>query len=52
MKFWVTLETVHQSLEVPVYAGTLEEALQVAEDEYMELGVCATRVRPDLNDSL
>lgn len=45
-KFVVTVETANASYELPVHAGSLEEALEVAEAEYEELGQ-VTRVRPD-----
>lgn len=45
-KFVVTVETANASYELPVHAGSLEEALEVAEAEYAELGQ-VTRVRPD-----
>ncbi|QOV07375.1 hypothetical protein KDKPMHDL_00100 [Klebsiella phage 066046] len=45
-KFVVTVETASASYELPVHAGSLEEALEVAEAEYEELGQ-VTRVRPD-----
>ncbi|APZ82820.1 RNA polymerase inhibitor [Klebsiella phage K5-4] len=47
-KFVVTVETANASYELPVHAGSLEEALEVAEAEYEELGQ-VTRVRPDTN---
>lgn len=50
-KFVVTVETANASYELPVHAGSLEEALEVAEAEYEELGQ-VTRVRPDTNFGL
>lgn len=47
-KFVVTVETANASYELPVHAGSLDEALEVAEVEYEELGQ-VTRVRPDTN---
>lgn len=45
-KFVVTVETANASYELPVHAESLDEALEVAEAEYEELGQ-VTRVRPD-----
>lgn len=47
-KFVVTVATANASYELPVHAESLEEALEVAEAEYEELGQVA-RVRPDTN---
>lgn len=44
-RFYVTVETQNLSVELPVEAATLEEALELAEAEYEELGE-VTRVRP------
>lgn len=51
-KYWVTVETAAESLEVPVYAVSLEEALDVAELKYIPAGFAVTRVRPEVNHSL
>lgn len=45
-KFFVTIQTVSHSFEVPVYAKDLDEALDVAERRYMPSGLEVTRVRP------
>lgn len=51
-KFWVTVETAAESLEVPVYAVSLDEALEVAEFKYIPAGFAVTRVRPDVKHSV
>lgn len=51
-KYWVTVETAAESLEVPVYAVSLEEALDVAELKYIPAGFAVTRVRPEVKHSL
>lgn len=45
-KFFVTIESAAESLEVPVYAVSLEEALEEAELKYIQHGFAVTRVRP------
>ncbi|UCS82755.1 bacterial RNA polymerase inhibitor [Yersinia phage vB_YenP_Rambo] len=45
-KFWATVETASQSFEVPIYAVDLEEALELAEWQYVPAGFEVTRVRP------
>lgn len=44
-KFMVTVEIGDNSVELPVHAETLDEALEAAELEYSEIGA-VTRVRP------
>lgn len=44
-KFMVTVEIGDNSVELPVHAETLDEALESAELEYAEIGA-VTRVRP------
>lgn len=44
-QYVVTVELQEHSVELPVEAESLEEALEVAEAEYDELG-SVTRVRP------
>lgn len=51
-KFFVTIETAAESLEVPVYAVSLEEALEVAEFKYIPAGFAVTRVRPEVKHSV
>lgn len=43
--FLATVELTEHSVELPVHAETLEEALAMAEQEYGEFGL-VTRVRP------
>lgn len=45
-KFWATVETAAQSFEVPIYAVDLDEALELAEWQYVPAGFEVTRVRP------
>lgn len=45
-EFAVTVESQKHSFEVPVYAETLEDALDQAEAMYDEAGFQVTRVRP------
>ncbi len=45
-KFWVTVESSEHSFEVPIYAETLDEALELAEWQYVPAGFEVTRVRP------
>lgn len=47
-KFVVTVATANASYELPVHAESLDEALEVAEAEYEELGQ-VVRVRPDVH---
>lgn len=47
-KFWVAIESASQSIEVPVYAVSLEEALEFAEWQYGTAGFEVKRVRPAL----
>lgn len=44
-RFMVTVEIGDNSVELPLYAETLEEALDSAELEYADVGA-VTRVRP------
>lgn len=46
-KYWVTIESAAHSFEVPVYAESLDQALEYAELQYAEAGFAVTRVRPD-----
>lgn len=46
-KYWVTIESAAHSFEVPVFAETLDNALEYAEWQYQEAGFQVTRVRPD-----
>lgn len=46
-KYWVTVESAAHSFEVPVFAESLEQALEDAEWQYQEAGFQVTRVRPD-----
>jgi hypothetical protein len=45
-KFWATVESSEHSFEVPIYAETLDEALELAEWQYVPAGFEVTRVRP------
>ena len=45
-KFWATVESSEHPFEVPVYAETLDEALELAEWQYVPAGFEVTRVRP------
>lgn len=45
-KFWATVETAEHSFEVPIYAVDLDEALELAEWQYVPAGFEVTRVRP------
>lgn len=47
-KFFVTVETAAESIEVPVYAVSLDEALEIAELKYIPAGFAVTRVRPEV----
>ncbi|APU03039.1 inhibitor of host bacterial RNA polymerase [Pectobacterium phage PP47] len=47
-KFLVTVETTLGETEVPVFAETLDEALDVAELKYVPAGLAVTRVRPEV----
>lgn len=49
-KFWATVETAAQSFEVPIFALDLDEALEVAEWQYVPAGFEVTRVRPDVRN--
>lgn len=46
-KFFATIETPLGSTEVPIFAETIEEALEVAELKYVPSGLDVIRVRPD-----
>lgn len=46
-KFWVYVESASSGFEVPVYAVSLEEALESAEWQYGTAGFEVVRVRPD-----
>lgn len=45
-RFLVTVETTLGETEVPVFAETLDEALDEAELKYVPAGLAVTRVRP------
>ncbi|WAK44909.1 putative bacterial RNA polymerase inhibitor [Erwinia phage pEa_SNUABM_57] len=47
-KFFVTVEGSAQSFEVPVFAQSLDEALELAEWQYVPAGFEVTRVRPEV----
>lgn len=47
-RFYVTIETAAESFEVPVYAASLDEALDEAELKYIPAGFAVTRVRPEV----
>lgn len=47
-KFLVTVEGLIGSTEVPVWAETLEQAMEYAEIEYVEAGFVVSRVRPEV----
>lgn len=46
-KYLVTIENSKESFEVPVFAATLEEADDLAQ-EYVDVGFEVTRIRPDV----
>lgn len=45
-KFWATVESSEHSFEVPIYAETIDEAVELAEWQYGHCGFEVTRVRP------
>lgn len=45
-KYFVTIEGQSQEFEVPVYAVSLDDALEQAEWTYQPAGFQVTRVRP------
>ena len=45
-KFWATVESSEHSFEVQIYAETLDEAVELAEWQYVPAGFEVTRVRP------
>lgn len=47
-KFIVTLEGALNSIEVPVFAASLDDALEIAESTYTDEGLEVTRVRPEV----
>ena len=47
-KYLVQVELATMSHEVPVYATSLEEAIELAEWQYVPAGFTVTRVRPDV----
>lgn len=47
-KFFVTVEGSSQSFEVPVFAQSLDEALELAEWQYVPAGFEVSRVRPEV----
>ena len=47
-KFFVTIEGSSQSIEVPVYAVSLEEAQALAEWTYVPVGFQVIRIRPEV----
>lgn len=47
-KFFVTIVHAVGSTEVPVYAGSIEEAQELAELKYEGAGYKVTRVRPEV----
>lgn len=47
-KYWATIESAAHSFEVPVYAESLDQALEYAESQYVEAGFAVVRVRPDV----
>lgn len=48
-KFIIELEGRVQSFDVPVYAGSLEEAT-LKSQEYEDAGFVVGRIRPEVND--
>lgn len=46
-KFFATIETTFGTTEVPVFAETLEEAVDAADLKYTSAGLRVVRVRPD-----
>lgn len=49
-KYWATVESAEHSFEVPVLAVDLDEALELAEWQYVPAGFEVTRVRPDVRN--
>lgn len=47
-KFFATIEGSAESFEVPIYATNLDEALELAEWQYVPAGFAVTRVRPEV----
>lgn len=49
-KFFVTIEDSVESFEVPVMAASIEEALELAENQYgmFGAGYLVSRVRPEV----
>lgn len=47
-KFFVTIEGSSQSIEVPIYAVSLQEAQELAEWTYVPAGFEVTRIRPEV----
>lgn len=47
-KYWVTVESAAHSFEVPVFAESLDQALEYAEVQYEDAGFQVVRVRPDV----
>lgn len=44
--FIATIESVEHSFDVPIYARDLDEALELAEWQYVPAGFLVARVRP------
>ncbi|UUG66295.1 bacterial RNA polymerase inhibitor [Pectobacterium phage vB_PcaP_P15_PC2B6] len=44
--FIATVESAEQSFDVPIYAKDLDEALELAEWQYVPAGFLVARVRP------
>ncbi|AWD92495.1 RNA polymerase inhibitor [Pectobacterium phage Jarilo] len=46
-RYIATIESAYGSIDVPVYAESLEEALELAEWQYVPAGYVVARVRPE-----
>ncbi|NBK20429.1 MAG: inhibitor of host bacterial RNA polymerase [Spirochaetia bacterium] len=47
-KFFVEVQGLTDSVELPVWADSLEEAQEIAEAEYEDMGFTVNRIRPEV----
>ena len=47
-KFYVTIQGLMGSTELPMWADSLEQAEELAELEYADAGFTVTRIRPEV----